>query len=105
MTHGASHGFNILPNVPFGLSKGSGNLNLQANVPSGLSKGSGNLNFFSFIGNAYRTYVATGNDAALQKAALLSEGATTVGRIPCGIASISGFPRRSLSTSSTLPRR
>jgi len=31
-------------------------------------------NFFSFIGNAYRTYVATGNDAALQKAALLSEG-------------------------------
>ena len=31
-------------------------------------------NFFSFIGNAYRTYGATGNDAALQKAALLSEG-------------------------------
>jgi hypothetical protein len=28
MTHWATHWFNILPNVPFGLSKESGNLNL-----------------------------------------------------------------------------
>ena len=30
--------------------------------------------FFGFVNNAYRTYTATGNDAALQKAAQLSEG-------------------------------
>ncbi len=31
-------------------------------------------NFFAFVDDAYRTYAATGNDAALQKAAALSEG-------------------------------
>ncbi len=31
-------------------------------------------NFFTFVNDAYRTYAATGNDAALQKAAALSEG-------------------------------
>ncbi|MDA8125280.1 MAG: hypothetical protein M0009_08850 [Deltaproteobacteria bacterium] len=30
--------------------------------------------FFGFVDNGYRTYQATGNDAALQRAALLSEG-------------------------------
>jgi hypothetical protein len=35
MTHWATHWFNILPNVPFGLSKGSGNLML---LDSGASR-------------------------------------------------------------------